>query len=285
MFLLPFKKRLLWLSVVILILMSPSAWGLDLQLPERTFQGDMVIGRVTPGARLWVNGEPHAVGSQGYFVVGFHRNLKRNLLVRARKDGDEISRTIRTLKYEWNVQHIKGLPNNYVHPGKEEQLQMQIDAGKIKDVRRTPPYIMPLFHKKGFIIPVAGRISGVFGSQRILNGEPRNPHSGVDIASPTGTAVHSPTDGIVRLVVKDTFLMGNVLMIDHGMGVTSIFIHLNSVAVAEGDLVRQEEIVARVGQTGRATGPHLHWGVSVGSTAVDPLRLIGVNFSKPSETR
>ena len=156
----------------------------------------------------------------------------------------------------------------------------RIDAGKIRDVRRTPPYVIPLFQKRGFVIPVKGRISGVFGSQRILNGEPRNPHSGVDIAAPIGTAVHNPADGIARLVVKDTFLMGNVLMIDHGLGVSSIFIHLDSVAVAEGDLVPQGEIVARVGQTGRATGPHLHWGVSVGGTPVDPLRLIGHKFNK-----
>jgi murein DD-endopeptidase MepM/ murein hydrolase activator NlpD len=189
------------------------------------------------------------------------------------------------LKYDWRVQHIKGLPNSYVNPGKNEQHRIQIDAGKIRTVRRTASYVLPLFQKNGFIMPVKGRISGVFGSQRILNKVPRNPHSGVDIAAPTGTAVHNPADGIVRLVVSDTFLMGNVLMIDHGLGVTSIFIHLNSITVSEGDLVRQGEIVARVGQTGRATGPHLHWGVSVGTTAIDPLRLIGVDFSLTSETK
>jgi len=130
-------------------------------------------------------------------------------------------------------------------------------------------------------MPVTGRISGIFGSQRVLNGEPRSPHAGVDIAAPLGTPARSPANGIIRLVVKDTFLMGNVLIIDHGLGVRSIFIHLDSIAVAEGDLVRQGEVVARVGQSGRATGPHLHWGVSVGSTPVDPMRLINKKFILP----
>ena len=104
-----------------------------------------------------------------------------------------------------------------------------MDRQKIKTVRKTPPYVLPLFLKKGFIMPVKGRISGVFGSQRVLNDEPRSPHSGLDIAAPRGTPARSPADGIARLVAEDTFLMGNVLMIDHGLGVSSIFIHLDSV--------------------------------------------------------
>jgi len=270
-----FKWRRLCSAAVLWILAVQITWGLDLQLPERSFQGDLVVGRVDPGSKIWVNGRPQLIGSQGHFVVAVPRDLKRDLLVKARNKNSTASHTIQTLKYEWRVQHIDGLAENHVNPGQTERMQIETDRMKIKAVRKTPPYVMPLFLKKGFIMPVKGRISGIFGSQRVLNGEPRAPHSGLDIAAPRGTPARSPADGIARLVAEDTFLMGNVLMIDHGLGVTSIFIHLDSVAVEEGDLVRQGEVVARVGQTGRTTGPHLHWGVSVGSTPVDPLRLVG----------
>jgi len=276
-------SRFVWLclAAVFLTMTARASYALDLLLPQRSFQGDMVVGRINPGSKITVNGLPQPVSSQGYFVIGVPRNLKRDLLVKARHKSSSTSHTIQTLKYDWRVQNINGLAKNHVNPSQSERMQMETDRSKIKAVRRTQPYVLPLFLKKGFVMPVKGRISGVFGSQRVLNGEPRAPHSGLDIAAPRGTPAHSPADGIARLVAKDTFLMGNVLMIDHGLGVSSIFIHLDSVEVQEGDLVRQGEIVARVGQTGRTTGPHLHWGVSVGSTPVDPLRLISREVTLP----
>jgi murein DD-endopeptidase MepM/ murein hydrolase activator NlpD len=276
-------SKIVWLclAVVFLTMTVRASYALDLLLPQRSFQGDLVVGRIDPGSKITVNGRPQTVDPQGYFVLAFPRDLKRDLLVKARLKNNSTSHTIQTLKYDWRIQNINGLAKNHVNPSQSERMQMDLDRSKIKAVRKTQPYVLPLFLKKGFVMPVKGRISGVFGSQRILNGEPRSPHSGLDIAAPRGTPAHSPADGIARLVVKDTFLMGNVLMIDHGLGVSSIFIHLDSVDVQEGDLVRQGEIVARVGQTGRATGPHLHWGVSVGSTPVDPLRLINRAFTLP----
>lgn len=271
----------LFLAALFLIATAQVSWSLDLELPERSFQGDMVVGRVTPGSTLRVNGRDQTVSPQGYFVLGFSRGLKRDLQVKARNQKESATYTIHTLKYDWNIQHINGLNKKHVDPGYKEIKRIEADRLKIVTVRRTPPYVLPLFLKNGFILPVAGRISGIFGSQRVLNGKSRSPHSGVDIAAPRGTPAHSPADGIARLVAEDTFLMGNVLMIDHGLGVSSIFIHLDSVAVEEGDLVRQGEVVARVGQTGRATGPHLHWGVSVGRTPVDPMRLINKKFIQP----
>jgi murein DD-endopeptidase MepM/ murein hydrolase activator NlpD len=276
-------SRCMWLcfAAVFLLMTVRASYALDLLLPQKSFQGDLVVGRVEPGSKITVNGRPQTVDPQGFFVIAVPRDLKKDLLVKARQNDDSTSHTIQTLKFDWQIQNINGLANNHVNPSQSERMQMETDRSKIKAVRRTHPYVLPLFLKKGFVMPVKGRISGVFGSQRILNGEPRSPHSGLDIAAPRGTPAHSPADGIARLVVKDTFLMGNVLMIDHGLGVSSIFIHLDSVEVQEGDLVRQGEIVAHVGQTGRATGPHLHWGVSVGSTPVDPLRLVSRKFTLP----
>ena len=277
------RSKIIWLylGAAFFAMTARAAYALELLLPQRSFQGDMVVGRIDPGSEITVNGRPKKVGTRGYFVIAVPRDLKKDLLVKARHKNSTATHTIQTLKYEWPVQNINGLANNHVNPSQNERMRMELDRTKVRDVRKTPPYVLPLFIKKGFIMPVKGRISGVFGSQRVLNGEGRAPHSGLDIAAPRGTPAHSPADGIARLVVEDTFLMGNVLMIDHGLGVSSIFIHLDSVAVQEGDLVRQGDIVARVGQTGRATGPHLHWGVSIGSTPVDPLRLVGRKLALP----
>lgn len=277
------RSGIRWLSLtaIFLALTVRASWALHILLPQKSFQGDMVVGQVDPGSTIWVNGRSQPVAPRGHFVIGVPRGLKRDLLIKVRHSNSTASHTIQTLKYEWRIQHIDGLSTRHVNPGQSELRRIQMDRVKIRTVRQAPPYVLPLFLKNGFIMPVKGRISGVFGSQRVLNGEPRAPHSGVDIAAPQGTPARSPADGIARLVAKNTFLMGNVLMIDHGLGVSSIFIHLDSIVVSEGDLVRQGEVVARVGQTGRTTGPHLHWGVSVGRTPIDPFRLVGKTFSQP----
>jgi len=171
-----------------------------------------------------------------------------------------------------------GLARRYVHPDPEETRRIKADNRMIAAVREGQPSADPWFLERGFIMPVKGRVSSIYGSQRILNGEPKTPHRGIDIAAPKGAAVASPADGIVRLVAPDMFLMGNAMIIDHGLGVQSVFIHLDQILVQEGAQVKQGETVARVGQTGRATGPHLHWGVSVGKILVDPARLVGRRF-------
>ena len=131
------------------------------------------------------------------------------------------------------------------------------------------------FFDAGFIWPVEGRISGVFGSQRILNGKPRRPHNGVDIAAPTGTPVKAMGDGIVALVHQDMFFTGKTVMIDHGLGLNSVYIHMNAITVRDGEFVTKGTQIGTVGQTGRATGPHLHWGVSWFKTHLDPALLVG----------
>jgi murein DD-endopeptidase MepM/ murein hydrolase activator NlpD len=122
---------------------------------------------------------------------------------------------------------------------------------------------------------VTGRISGVFGSQRILNGKSRSPHSGVDIAAPKGTPIKATADGLITMVHQNMFFTGKTLMIDHGHGVTSVYAHLSAIDIKEGALVRKGEVIGRVGATGRATAPHLHWGVSWFATKLDPALVVG----------
>ncbi len=266
--------KLLIYSITLLTLVFPSvSWAVQLRLPDRAYQGDLIVGKVEPVGTVFLKGKKLPVSGRGYFVIGVPRLQKTDLLITAGHGEKKVSRTVLVMAYEWKTQRIDGLPKRQVSPPPKAVKRIRNDNKKVRKIRHSGVHPVPLFLSGGFIVPVEGRITGVYGSQRILNGQPRSPHSGVDIAAARGTPVVSPANGIVRLTAKDMYLMGNTLMIDHGLGLVSIFIHLDSINVGEGEHVEQGDIVARVGKTGRATGPHLHWGISVGSTSIDPARL------------
>ncbi len=268
-------KRLCILTTVLLFsAVSSLCWSLQLHLPDRSYQGDMVVGKVEPPSMVYVGGKEHPVSAGGYFVVGVPRQRKKDLSVWSKKGDKKVAKIVRILAYNWKIQRIDGLPTPYVNPSPEGLKRIKNDNQRIRTLRQAKPNLVPLFLEDRFIPPVKGPITGVFGSQRILNGQPRRPHSGVDFAAPMNTPVFSPAAGVVRLVAGNMYLMGNTLMIDHGLGVQSIFIHLNRITVQEGAYVKQGAVIGRVGKTGRATGPHLHWGVSVGTIPVDPARLL-----------
>lgn len=273
----------LWIATIVLLFSAVSSpcWALQLSLPDTSYQGDMIVGKVEPPTTVYVSGKAHPVSSNGYFVIGVPRLAKTNLSVWSRTGDKKVSKIIRVLAYKWKIQRIDGLPNRHVNPPPEGLKQIKKDNQSVRTIRQARPHLVPLFLKGGFSPPVKGPITGVFGNQRILNGQPRSPHRGVDFAAPMDASVYSPADGIVRLVAKNMYLMGNALMIDHGLGVQSLFIHLNSITVKEGDHVKQGAIIGRVGKTGRATGPHLHWGVSIGEIPVDPARLLDKNILIP----
>ncbi len=252
----------------------PVCQALQISVPDKTYQGDMIVGKVEPPSTVYVNGKPCPVSARGYFVIGVPRLRKKDMRVCSKTNGKEASKIVRVLAYPWPIQRIDGMPNAYVNPSPENIKRIRNDNQTVRSLRLAMANLVPLFLNKGFIAPVNGPITGVFGSQRILNGEPRSPHNGLDFAAPMNTLVHSPADGIVLLVAPNMYLMGNTLVIDHGLGVQSIFMHLNGISVKEGDVVRQGDVIGRVGKTGRATGPHLHWGVSVGTIPVDPARLL-----------
>lgn len=267
-------------SIMINIVGSASVcWSLSLEVPETAYQGDLVFGKTDPQAEIWLKDQPQVVGAEGHFVLPVPRLQKNDLLVNARLKNKSVSRTIRIWAYPWQTQRIDGLAKKYVSPTPAQQQRIVADNRRVRSVRDSHSYPVAFFIREGFRVPVKGPVSSPFGLNRILNGKPKRYHSGVDLAAPLGTPVRCPANGIVRLVDLDMFLMGKTLMIDHGLGITSIFIHLDSISVKTGDLLRQGDIIARVGKTGRATGPHLHWGVSVGPVAVDPIRLLNRKFS------
>ena len=231
-------------------------------------QGEMLFGYATPESKVTVNGETVSLRKDGWFVVGIGRDETGNLVFNAEKNGERTIRTYPVEKREWRVQHVDGLPQNTVTPTPEEEKRIADEMVMAWEARqKTVDMDMPLC----FSMPAQGRISSVYGSQRILNGVPKTPHNALDIANKEGTPIVAPADGIVLLVHDDMFLSGKTVLIGHGQNVVTSYIHLSKINVKEGETVKKGREIGQIGMTGRATGPHLHWVVSWKNKRIDPL--------------
>jgi hypothetical protein len=251
---------------------KPAAAG-SLELSGQATQGGLVLGVTEPQAQVALDGRAVEVAADGRFVLGFGRDAKPEaLLVVRHPDGSTEERTLVIAQRSYLVQRIEGLPLAMVTPPPEAMKRIKADQAMV-DAARARDFHEPLF-ESGFVWPATGPISGVYGSQRILNGEPRAPHWGVDIAAPGGSPVVAPADGVVTLAAPDLYLTGGTLVIDHGLSLSSTFLHLSAIEVKVGDRVRQGAEVGRVGATGRATGPHLHWGMNWRDARLDPALLV-----------
>jgi murein DD-endopeptidase MepM/ murein hydrolase activator NlpD len=262
-----------------LILACASVVGLggqasELHLEGELTQGGVVRGRVAPGSAVWLDGRELRVSAEGHFVFGFGRDAPpRAELVVRRPDGREARRTLDVAGRAYEVQRIDGLPPRQVTPSEKDLARIQADAELIDAAKARTSGGLGFMQDVAW--PALGPISGIYGSQRILNGEPRAPHRGVDVAAPAGTPVMAMASGVVSLARPDLYFTGGTVMIDHGHGLHSIYAHMQDVLVEVGQAVAQGAPLGTVGATGRATGPHLHWGVYWFDEAVDPALLVG----------
>jgi len=238
-------------------------------------QGGVLIGKTEPGSTLRLDGEPVMVSPRGDFVIGFGRDARpaHRLSIRY-PDGRHEIRSLRVAPRKYRIQRIDGLPPRKVMPrSKQDLARIRSDIAKVRKARaRRDPRLDFL---GGFQWPVIGPITGVYGSQRILNGKPRRPHYGVDIARPVGTPVRAPAAGIVTLAEPDMFFSGGTVIVDHGHGLSSSFLHMRKVLVKVGQRVEQGDVIGELGATGRATGPHLDWRMNWRNQRVDPQLLAG----------
>lgn len=238
-------------------------------------QGGYVIGQAPPGAvSVKLDGEPVPLAANGRFVIGFGRDDRPRATVEALfGDGSRLIARINVGQRRYDVQSIPQLPG-MSRPDPEYERLRASERARI-DAARGQRNFTDGWQQR-WIWPVIGRLSGVYGSQRILGGVPRAPHLGVDIAAPSGTAIVSPADGVVVLASPPKFsLEGNLVIIDHGMGVSSAYLHLLQVDVRAGDRVRRGQRIGAVGTTGRSTGPHLHWGLNWQDRKLDPMLVAG----------
>ena len=270
-------RAALCLSVFFALLPSASTLAAEpgIQLDGPRVQGGLVRGRVAPGSTVEFEGERVRVSRDGWFLIGFGRDAPpKAVLSVASPDGRRQRYGLAVKPREYRIQRIDGLPPGKVTPrSKEDLARIRREVAIVKRARLTDDARTDFLG--GFRWPIKGPISGVYGSQRILNGEPRQPHYGVDIAVPTGTKALAPAAGVVTLAHPDMFFSGGTLIVDHGHGLSSAFLHLSRILVKKGQRVVQGQPIAEVGATGRVTGPHLDWRINLFGRRIDPELLVG----------
>lgn len=241
-----------------------------------TIQGGLLFIQASPGSKATLDGNTIIVSPEGNFVVGFDRDESgQRILKISSPDVEDELITLTVASRSYDIERVDGLPPATVTPDPEAAQRIRDEAAMVSSARARRDNRID--YVDGFAWPATGRISGVYGSQRILNGEPGRPHYGLDIAAPAGSPVYAPANGIITLAHPGMYFSGGTLILDHGQGLSSTFLHLSEILVDSGMTVRQGDLIARVGATGRASGPHLDWRMNWLERRVDPqLLLIGV---------
>jgi murein DD-endopeptidase MepM/ murein hydrolase activator NlpD len=260
-----------WL-VAALVLFSQDVFCID--FTGTPIQGGLLFGTAQAGSSVTLDGKTLTISDDGRFVVGFGRDESgsRRLIVTT-TDGATFQQEIVVEKREYATERVDGLPPSRVTPDPSVTERIQQDAMMVATARSHRDE--QAFYAQGFAWPAKGRISGEYGSQRILNGKPGRPHYGLDIAAPTGTAIFAPADGLITLTHPDLYFSGGTIILDHGQGLSSTFLHLSKILVEAGTFVRQGELIAEIGATGRASGPHLDWRMNWLDRRVNPEVLLG----------
>lgn len=249
-------------------------------LPQSMSQGGLVTATVPAGSSATVNGKSVRVGDDGMLVFGAGRDEKGPLVVVVtHPDGHRETSRVAVTPRAWPMEHVNGVPPKTVNPPPDIAARIQREQAEVAVARKRDDDREGFAH--GFIWPVAGRISGRFGSQRVFNGTPKSPHPGMDIAVPEGTPVKAPADGIVTFAKSGLYLTGGTVLIDHGFGLSSNFLHLSRLDVKVGQAVHQGDVIGAAGMTGRATGPHVHWGFNWFEVRLDPMLLPGIDGTSP----
>ena len=262
----------LLIAVLLTAAAVPAAGALEIARGEAV-QGGLVLLQMEAGSTLTVDGAPRMVSPDGLALVGFHRDDAETVRLEAASPGGEVaSLSLTPRQRQYQEQRIDGLPSAMVTPPQEVLDRIARDREEVVKARAFATGIGGFTQE--FAWPAKGIVTGVYGSRRILNGEPRAPHYGIDIAAPLGTPVTAPADGIVRMV-DDLYFTGWTIILDHGHGLSSTFLHLDETLVEEGQSVRRGEPLATVGSSGRSTGPHLDWRINLFGKRLDPMLIAG----------
>lgn len=245
----------------------------EIRLDGDFIQGGLVRGVAPPGSAITLDGRRLRLSPEGIFVFGFGRDAAPEaVLVVAYPGGEEETRRLAIASRTYRIQRIEGLPEKMVTPPPELSARIREEGANVHAARAFD--MAETFFAASFAWPARGSISGVYGSQRILNGEPRQPHFGVDIAAPLGTPVRAPAGGEIRLAEPDLYYSGGTVILDHGHGLSSSFLHMSRVDVSVGQLVAQGDVIGAIGATGRVTGAHLDWRINWFERRLDPALLV-----------
>lgn len=259
----------LWALSALSIALEPK---LELEIQGSWQQGGLLLAKTQPGTPVIFQGRSVQVSPEGYFVLALGRNAPPSVDLKLGSGDDAVVKTYDVRQRQYDIQRVEGVPQKTVTPPPEVTERIRKEAAMVADARAV---LSPrLDYLAGFAKPLEGPITGVYGSQRVYNGSPRSPHYGLDIAAPTGAVVLAPAPGVVRLAHSNMYYSGGTLIVDHGYGVSSTFIHLSEITVSEGEEVLAGDPIAKVGATGRATGPHLDWRINWFDVRVDPALVL-----------
>ncbi|WP_062270531.1 M23 family metallopeptidase [Endozoicomonas arenosclerae] len=242
-------------------------------LKSRLIQGGFYVGQVEPGTEVTYKKKSVRVSERGRFIVGFGRDasLQQTIFLKG-KEGHTEEFKLKLTQREYKIQRIKGVAKKYVSPAEKVLGRIRDEGALVKSARQYDSDLNDFF--TGFDRPAEGPVSGVYGSQRYFNGEPRRPHFGLDIAGPEGASVIAPADGVVRMAESDLYFSGGTIIVDHGFGITTSYLHLSKVNVVEGQSVERGETIGAIGATGRVTGAHLDWRANWFDVRLDPALMM-----------
>ena len=260
------KNLLLFLAIIF----STNVFAVEFK--GKFLQGHYIVGITDPSAKIIVDKKKVKVSKNGYFVFGLDRDRKFDLTITKIINGKKEKIVKKILKRKYNIQKIDGLEESKVTPPESVYKRIREENNKIGEARAINSDLS--FFKNQFIMPVKGIISGVYGSQRILNGKPRWPHYGIDIAAKKGTLIKSSGSGVVTMAEDDLYYTGGTIIMDHGHGISTIYSHLETVIVSIGDKINKGDIIGTVGSTGRSTGPHLDFRLNWFQTRLDPMSIL-----------
>lgn len=256
-----------------LVSLTASISTMALELKGSLTQGGMIIGKLNKPNSVYFNGKALKITKDGEFVFGFGRDADtKHTLTWVDQAGKQHTQDIVITKREYKIDRITGVEKKYVSPPDSVLARIKDDAKRVRAARAGESDFT--YFKDTVLRPATGRISGVYGSQRFFNGKPRNPHFGLDIANKTGTPVWAPLAGKVVMADPELYYSGGTVIIDHGHGITSTYIHLNKIHVNVGDKVKVGDHFADIGATGRVTGPHLDWRFNWFNERLDPALLM-----------
>ncbi len=257
--------------LLVLIILIPSHLS-AIEFEGKFIQGHYIIGTTDPTAKIIIDKKEVKVSEDGFFVFGIDRDRKFDLIITKIQNGSKEKIIKKVLKRNYRIQRIDGLEESKVTPPESVYKRIKEENKKIGKARAINSNLP--FFKNQFIMPVEGIISGVYGSQRILNGKPKWPHYGIDIAAKKGTMIKSSGSGVVTMAENDLYYTGGTIIMDHGHGISTIYSHLENVMVSVGDKINQGDIIGTVGSTGRSTGPHLDFRVNWFQTRLDPMSIL-----------
>ena len=256
---------------ILILFFTKSTFAVEFQ--GKFIQGHFIIGKTESGTKVLIDKKEVRVTDDGFFAFGIGRDRKYDIVITLNKDGNKQKIVKKVQKRKYNIQRIDGLEEKKVTPPEEVYERINKENKLIAKARAINSDLD--FFRNKFIIPVDDAIiTGVYGSQRILNGKPKWPHYGLDFAQKEGTAVKAMLNGTVTLAEPDLYYTGGTLIFDHGHGISTLYMHMQKILVDKGQKVKQGDIIGTVGSTGRATGPHLDIRLNWFDTRLDPATAL-----------